>query len=107
MHNSGSVDESAAVCLACLPERNHLLVGLASGTLVLYNLAKQTTELRLRGHAACVTAVAFLGDGVHFASAGADNTLRLWDALSGLQVSSTSPHSPRSLAWSHRYRIGR
>jgi WD40 repeat protein len=55
----------------------------------------------LSGHEARVNDVAFNPDGTRLATAGEDNTARLWDATTGQELLLLSGHTERSYDWSH------
>ena len=56
----------------------------------------------VEGHSDYVTSVAWSPDGSQLASASGDNTVRIWDASTGQEVSQLQGHSEsvRSVAWS-------
>src|SRR5882762_1835589 len=62
----------------------------------IYNAVEETWSSCTRtmdGHSDCVNAVAFSPDGTHIVSGSDDNTLRLWDTVSGAHLNSLEGHS--------------
>jgi WD40 repeat protein len=51
------------------------------------------TQATLRGHSQMVTCVCFSPDGKHLASGSHDNTVKLWDAATGLEVVPLQGHT--------------
>jgi WD40 repeat protein len=56
-----------------------------AGDIVLWNVRGQSVVRRLKGHAWYVTALAFTPDGQLLVSGGAERTVKVWDAASGLE----------------------
>jgi WD40 repeat protein len=87
---------SAFDCDVC---GTRLLLAAADHTLELWDLSRDERVVRCRGHAGKVSAVAFLGDGRHAVSCGADRTVTLWCLASGeAKASLTADAALRSLA---------
>lgn len=78
------------------PDGQHLAVGTSSGALSLLDLPAQRYTTLLRSHTAAVHAVALLGQPAaagggsegprQYCTAGADGTVRVWDAASHQQA---------------------
>ena len=47
----------------------------------------------MEGHSDCVRSVAFSPDGAHVVSGSVDNTVRIWDATTGAEVTKMEGHS--------------
>lgn len=59
-----------------------------------------TPSLRLSGHAASVTSVAWSSDGQYILTGSRDRTVRIWDAATGQQVRLLDNIDVASVAWS-------
>lgn len=58
---------------------NHILVGYEDGTVALLNLGDQDSIPQLKQQTGAINAVAFSAKGERFASASADQTVKVWD----------------------------
>ena len=75
------------------PDGRAVPVGLADGTIVVWDIASREEVLRLRGHTAAVNDVAFSHDGATALSGGADAQVIVWDLGAGREVPRFSGHS--------------
>src|SRR5262245_2044920 len=64
-----------------------MLLGLTTGT-----ASAPRERLTLKGHEGAVQAVAFAADGKHLATGGADATVGVWDATTGVQLLKVKSH---------------
>ncbi len=74
------------LCMRLSADRQTLAVGTESGEIVLLALSKNATPIRLKGHRRPVNDVSWTPDGTLLASASDDATLRIWNALEGLEL---------------------
>ncbi|MCD4685370.1 MAG: WD40 repeat domain-containing protein [Anaerolineae bacterium] len=71
----------------------HTLAAAAPQGVLVYDIANINADARLlRGHKRAVTAVAYNTAGTVLASGGADQTVRLWDAVTGAPVVTLIAH---------------
>ncbi len=68
------------------PDGHAALLGLADGTILLWDLQSKREILRLRGHEGQVNDVSFAPDGLKALSGGADAQVILWDLTSGTEI---------------------
>ena len=69
-------------------DAQRVVLGTEGGNLLVLTAANGVPAANLRGHQGAVTAIDVSRDGSMIASAGADGTIRLWDARAGREVSS-------------------
>ncbi|HSN75537.1 MAG TPA: WD40 repeat domain-containing protein, partial [Anaerolineae bacterium] len=79
--------------LAISPDGQTALVGVADGTLVLWDLASRTERGRLAGHTDRISDVVWSRDGTQALSGGADGQVILWNLASGQELRRFSGHS--------------
>jgi len=82
-----SVPGGKVMSLVMSPSGQQIAVScLDHNEVYLYDVATGRSEAVLRGHSAPATSVAYRPDGKQVATAGNDQTLRLWDPATGKQV---------------------
>jgi WD40 repeat protein len=80
------------VGLACCPRRDELATGGGDGLVRVWD-AEGRLLRTLRGHTAGVLVLAYDSEGEVLASAGYDQTVRLWDAVTGKELRVLRGHS--------------
>lgn len=92
---------SPLLCLAPLPGGAQALVGAADGSAHLFNLTTGKIDRTLKAHAGPVRAVAVHKSGLTLFTAGADKTIKVWNAADGKELKSLpAPAEVRGLALS-------
>jgi WD40 repeat protein len=76
--------------LATSPDGQQLLVGTDANRAYVLDAAGQ--KVCAVNHGASVTAIAWLGSGEHFATAGYDDTISIWNAASGERLHTMATH---------------
>jgi hypothetical protein len=79
-------------CLALSPDTN-LLAGASNNAITLWKFGKNTTPVRLTGHADTVLGLAFTPDSTILASVSKDYTVRLWDTWNGRALNILQGHT--------------
>lgn len=74
-----AITSGSGPVVAVSPGGETLAVGGGTGTLVLWDLHRQSEAARLAGHQGNVLAVAFDAGGTRLATGGEDGTVRVWD----------------------------
>ncbi len=77
---------SKLVWVKSSPNNTHFAVNIGGVTPVLFPFNDPTNQIALRGHAARVLDAAYSTDGTKVATASADQTIRTWDANTGIQL---------------------
>jgi WD40 repeat protein len=65
------------------------------GTLTLGGLETTETQKFVKAHKSWAFALAFSADGLTLASGGADKTIKLWDAVTGVPLATLTGHTDR------------
>jgi DNA-binding SARP family transcriptional activator len=78
--------DGPGTALEISPDGQTALLGLADGTIILWNLQSRQEILRLRGHSDRVNDMTFTPDGRRALSGGADGQVILWDLASGAPI---------------------
>jgi WD40 repeat protein len=93
------VDE---LMIAIGPDENRMLAVGAEGEAAIWDVAKKSKILSLKGHSERVFDAAFSPDGRRIATSSRDATVRLWDAGSGEEIAALRGHggSIRSVQFS-------
>jgi WD40 repeat protein len=78
--------EGPMLALAMSPDGKLLLAGSADKSARLYDLTTGSLKNRLTGHLGPVNSVAFSPDGSHFATAGGEGGIKVWETASGQGV---------------------
>ena len=70
------------------PDNHSLLTGFSDGTVLVVNPFDESIRIRLQGHTDCVSALDWSRDGCFIATGARDDdqTLRVWDAATGLEL---------------------
>jgi WD40 repeat protein len=87
-------------CVAYSPDGSRIAAGSRDGSVAIWDARSGAEVLRLRGHSAAVTALAFDRSGAHLASGSGDQIAIVWDLRSGKPVNQmTLTASVTSLAF--------
>lgn len=87
------------------PDGRHVLLGLASGDVLLWEIERRAVVRRYAGHGTAVRAVAFTPDGRQAVSGSFDGTVRVWrvhDSAEGLATWALANRFVRELSCSER-----
>lgn len=94
--------ERELVKITFTPDGHRIVSGDGGQDVVVMDIDTRET-MRLKGHGEIVVCVACSPDGKYIASGGADNTVRLWDAVTGKLLHTYIGHTStvNSVAFSH------
>ncbi|MBY0228529.1 MAG: WD40 repeat domain-containing protein [Gemmataceae bacterium] len=83
-----------AVAFAWSPDARRLAAALASGPVLVFDIASGKPALELAGHGFGTMAVSWKPDGTRLATAGQDGKARLWDAATGKELAALDAGAP-------------
>jgi WD40 repeat protein len=76
--------------MAVFPSERAVVGGYKDGTVRVWDIAKESSDRTIKGHFGPVNSLSISPDRFRIVSAGDDKTLKLWDSVSGEEISAFS-----------------